>query len=836
MNFRKMLRRDVVWAGQGLGIVVSVLLLWVGLLVLQYAETQSERRSAYAREIDRLARVRDVLAETLAARLGQIDAIGNVAEDLAKAIRHGDAAEFRETSDALRLMLQGPLKGTYPGVIQVAIADAKGEGVWSSTPGHETGWNVADREHFQAAAGGAARYVGQPVVGRSSGEVTSQFTRALHDESGAFAGVAVISVAPTSLTLLNATFEIDEHVDVWVVRKDGLPISNYWKLEQFPENALAAGFRRRLLAGQDCGKPTPSPVSKVPRLRACSEPGAYDLALIVATDEALVARRVDMAVRRIDASIVFAGVIIGLAGAIGLMYLHFRRREIVNVMEAQVRRDAMRRFRLLAENISDAVLLIARESRRAPFLVYATPSCREVLGWQADAGLPSLLRRLSGASDRQIVRQVLRSMDHEAVAHSDAFRLCRPDGSVAWLECRGRTIGGPDAQGHGSVYVLALRDVSARINAVRELAHAHAKLERLVANTPGVIYETDVELQPGDRIVLKSASLTRARGVVESGRPGEDVVALLGLALTWKGGRDRQNLLRQAALEGDAVGEFEAQDPDGNPRILRDRITRLAGADGATTLAGYLLDVTHENDMIQNLVKSSTLITLGEMASAIAHELHQRLAAISLSAHNGMRLAETGDNREGVLKKFDQIIKFVTRAAGVVEHIRLLSRGDAKLQPFGLARAVESALTIMEAPLRLASVVTAVELEPGLPLLMGTPIGFEQVMINLLSNAIDAFNARQVAAPRVVIRASSHGRLVQVEVADNAGGIPADVIGRVFVPFFTTKAPGRGMGLGMALSHRTLQEMGGTITVENRGEGACFIIIVPIVTDGAAAA
>jgi two-component system C4-dicarboxylate transport sensor histidine kinase DctB len=107
---------------------------------------------------------------------------------------------------------------------------------------------------------------------------------------------------------------------------------------------------------------------------------------------------------------------------------------------------------------------------------------------------------------------------------------------------------------------------------------------------------------------------------------------------------------------------------------------------------------------------------------------------------------------------------------------------------------------------------------------------FEQVVLNLVSNAIDAIEQRRQREPgfagRIAISVDGEGPMLRVQVADNGGGVPDEIASRLFEPFFTTKPPGKGTGLGLSIGARALEEMGGSLTFANATDGAVFTIAV----------
>ena len=116
-------------------------------------------------------------------------------------------------------------------------------------------------------------------------------------------------------------------------------------------------------------------------------------------------------------------------------------------------------------------------------------------------------------------------------------------------------------------------------------------------------------------------------------------------------------------------------------------------------------------------------------------------------------------------------------------------------------------------------------MDSGLPLIPADRAQLQQVLLNLLNNAIDATGQNG----KLVIATTHDGTFVQVRVTDNGPGVPPEVGERVFDPFFTTKAPGQGTGLGLSISHSIMEKMGGSLTLESPpGQGATFIASLPI--------
>lgn len=244
------------------------------------------------------------------------------------------------------------------------------------------------------------------------------------------------------------------------------------------------------------------------------------------------------------------------------------------------------------------------------------------------------------------------------------------------------------------------------------------------------------------------------------------------------------------------------------------------------------------------LIQSSRMATLGEMAAGVAHELNQPLNNIGLlSARVTRKLQKVAGSEEGdgpfFLEKLQSIQKQVARAAKIIDHLRVFGRAEpTPLADIDVADVVKGTLTLLGEQLKLHDIELVVDVPDDLPLARGDASRLEQVLINLIVNARFALDEHAEALSskaepkRLTIRGRT-GRLrektpsVMLEVEDNGPGMGADVAGRIFEPFYTTKEVGAGTGLGLSISYGIVREFGGSLEVHTRpGQGATFSIIL----------
>lgn len=232
------------------------------------------------------------------------------------------------------------------------------------------------------------------------------------------------------------------------------------------------------------------------------------------------------------------------------------------------------------------------------------------------------------------------------------------------------------------------------------------------------------------------------------------------------------------------------------------------------------------------LVQAGKLAALGQMSAAIAHEVNQPLAAIRTFMASTKIYLQRGDSKQ-VTKNLDLIDGLAGRMASITTHLKAFARKSEPGRPeqVEVARAVDGALFLVESQIKAAGVRLTRDIEPGL-LVSGYAVQLEQVLVNLVANAVDA--VADVKEPAIDIEVRAVENTVRIRIADNGPGIPTEVIERIFDPFMTTKPIGKGLGLGLSITYGIVQDFHGRMHAENRaGGGAELIIELPRLTLGA---
>ncbi len=224
-----------------------------------------------------------------------------------------------------------------------------------------------------------------------------------------------------------------------------------------------------------------------------------------------------------------------------------------------------------------------------------------------------------------------------------------------------------------------------------------------------------------------------------------------------------------------------------------------------------------------DLVQAAKLAALGQMAAGISHELNQPLAAIRSHAYNGTVLVERGRPEEA-RASLDRIQGLTARMAELIKHLkRFARRPAATLETVDLRAVVEGALSLFEQRLDEEKVAVRMSLPAAALTVLAEEIRLEQVVVNLISNALDALEGQ--ADRRIDIGAEAREGRVRLAIADNGSGIAEHYRGAVFDPFFTTKPAGLGLGLGLSMSYNIVKDFGGDLILAKTGPtGTTFVI------------
>ena len=233
----------------------------------------------------------------------------------------------------------------------------------------------------------------------------------------------------------------------------------------------------------------------------------------------------------------------------------------------------------------------------------------------------------------------------------------------------------------------------------------------------------------------------------------------------------------------------------------------------------------------EELAHMTRVATMGELTASLAHEINQPLAAILSNAQAGQRLLAAG-NTDGqqIAEILADIAADDRRAGEVIRRMRtLLRKGGSEPTTLDVNDLVAEVIGLVRGEMILQNVSLALELSSYPLLVHGDQIQLQQVLLNLVMNALDALKEISAGDRRLVLHTTgSDGRSVRVSVEDSGFGVPADRLEGIFEPFFTTKP--HGIGLGLAICRSIVLAHGGRIgCTNNGGRGATFWFTLPAV-------
>ncbi len=281
---------------------------------------------------------------------------------------------------------------------------------------------------------------------------------------------------------------------------------------------------------------------------------------------------------------------------------------------------------------------------------------------------------------------------------------------------------------------------------------------------------------------------------------------------------------------------------DNNGRTRWWQISGVPVFDEDNKFCGYRgsgSDISESKLAEAQLIQSSKLATLGEIASGITHELNQPLNIIQMSAESTLMRLEKGKLDEAQqATALTRIVGQVQRMSKIINHMRVFARqGEPEAtEIFSPVALLDELLELLERQITASGVELGGDIPDQCGMVRGSPVQLEQVVMNLITNAVDAVRDHVRKAEKdqpafqgritVGLQDDAPNNQIIITVSDNGGGIPSHIRKRIFDPFFTTKAEGRGTGLGLSISYKIIEHMGGTLEVENTALGARFEILL----------
>ena len=398
------------------------------------------------------------------------------------------------------------------------------------------------------------------------------------------------------------------------------------------------------------------------------------------------------------------------------------------------------------------------------------------------------------------------------------FRMLAAGGEPRTVEVRARRR--LDLQGR-LISTGVIRDVEEQVQLEARLESEMTRLRSIVESGGALIVLVDWALQ----VVMVNSGFTTLTGIAEADAVGKALEEVMELPLDAARTRPSRHVVK-------------LRDRSGRERLVAVTATPVTDANGAVSSIVLLgVDDTERREAEQALYDAERFATVGEMAGTMAHEISQPLQVINLScmlareelaAQAGAMGNGASDTVAFVDNKLERIGQQVETASRIIGDLRAFVRGTTleAPEPFNANEAVRRTVDLTDHGVREAGMSFVERLTDPLPAVLGDISRLEQVLVNLVNNSRDA-GGRTIAIATGTVEEGGR-TYVRIAVEDSGPGIAPEILPRLFNSFVTTKARGKGTGLGLRICRRILEEMGGRISAGNRPEGgARFEILLP---------
>ncbi|UUT23958.1 PAS domain S-box protein [Pseudomonas sp. T8] len=476
---------------------------------------------------------------------------------------------------------------------------------------------------------------------------------------------------------------------------------------------------------------------------------------------------------------------------------------------------ARRLYRLITENTTD---LISRHTPDGTFLD-ASPASWTLLGYWPEELRGRLARSLFHSQDLAGLTQRTRDALEQDGYHTMTYRIRHRDGHYLWFETACRAI--RETYTGAVVEVVAVsRDITSRVQAEENKRRLAEVVE---ANPDPVLF-----IQPGGAVTYLNPAARRTLGL-EAGQPMPDLASILTPEVL-------HSLQREGWHRAEHTGrwsiEARLQPPAGGasvPVSLMLLAHRAASGERFYSLVAHdqserELREAQQRHHQDELAHTARLVTLGELASGIAHEINQPLAAVVNYANASQRYLQALDTQPQAVQKvaqgLERIAEQATHAAEVIKRLRaFLRKGGRRVQALDLAEVARETVRLCAWEAQACQVTIELRLADNLPPVYADRILLEQVLLNLLRNAIEAnreVHPQQGSQIVLGAQASSEGG-VEVSVSDQGPGVSAEQLAQLFTPFYTSKA--NGLGLGLSMSRSIVEGFGGDLQAQPQSRG-----------------
>jgi PAS domain S-box-containing protein len=406
------------------------------------------------------------------------------------------------------------------------------------------------------------------------------------------------------------------------------------------------------------------------------------------------------------------------------------------------------------------------------------------------------------------------------------YRIVMADGRVKVLEEHWEVF--HDGQGRPTRLIGTCQDITRRKRMEEALRESEARFRLVSDSAPVMIWMsgTDKLCTYFNKPWLDFAGRSIDQELGNGWTDGVDSEDLQRCLDTYIQAFDRREAFRM---------EYRLRRHDGEYRWVSDIGVPRFNPDGS--FAGYIgscIDITEQKraeeqlrHAQEDLARVTRVVAMGELAAAIAHEVNQPLTAIVTNANFSLRQLEDAIPHPGELRAaITEIVSDGTRASAVISRIRgLLAKATPRTTDLDINQIIQEVNILMHNEFTRNHVLLRTDLAADLPLVPGDAVELQQVLINLIMNAIEALRTSTDGRREILIRSAQNPDGVLIQVQDSGPGIAPEVADRIFEPFFTTKP--EGIGMGLAISRSIVESHGGNLWAESSYNGALIQFTLP---------
>ncbi len=483
------------------------------------------------------------------------------------------------------------------------------------------------------------------------------------------------------------------------------------------------------------------------------------------------------------------------------------------------------RYRLLVERSGDII-----STHRPGDWAYTSlnPALERMSGFTVDELLGVPAYELFHPDDAEAMKNKLIPAIYHHGARTFRYRSRDKDGSYSWMESTHSSV--RDEDGNLLEIIAITRDISEQV-----------KIEEATKRLASVVEASFALILFCDRHQRVSYMNQAARDVLWAGKADPEVRLHLNELL---GEDNYQQVVNEAfakaAVDGSWNGVLRIKPPQAQGRylLLEEVIAHSRqelGKEG-NYFSLIVRDSTEQKlierqvrDQQSELIHASRVLTLGEMATGLAHEINQPLATTLNYARGAVRKLEEGERLSGdrLRQVFDQIVKQTQLAADIVKRLRsLVRKAPYQRSEFSLQQVLQEVEQLLGHDLWSNSMSVEYELPDEDAKVIGDRVQIQQVLFNLLRNSMDAYQELPVQQRRVLIQVKLSEDQVELTLQDFAGGVQPSLRDSLFEPYVTSKT--KGLGMGLSISRSIIEAHGGQISIDSSEPGSArFIILLP---------